>query len=168
MRRQIATVRTQASKTIEDVRLMAVAMQPGALTEVGLGPVLEADLDAIATREGLVARLHLHDPDLLRMSPDAQLILYRIIHSAVDNVVAHADASRVSVTIRPQGARVAVMVEDDGVGFNSERRDGYVGVGILAMQERATMAGGQITVESTPGQDTVVFIDLPNGDTAPA
>jgi len=162
----LAEVRRQATSTIEDVRLMAVEMQPGSLADLGLAAVLDTDVRAIAAREGFDATVNVHDADALTMSHEAQLSLYRIVHGALSNVVSHAAASHVNVTVGPQDGRIAAMVEDDGAGFDTNPIDGIAshgGVGLLAMHERARMLGGSVTVESSPGEGTVVFIDVPNG-----
>jgi PAS domain S-box-containing protein len=161
----VAEVRGQASDTIEDVRLMAVQMRPGALADLGLAAVLDSDVQTLAEHEGFVARVDLDESHALALSQDAQLSLYRIIHAALDNVVSHAHASHVIITIRPDNDRVSVMVQDDGIGFDVDpldSADGPASVGLLAMRERARMMRGSVNIESTQGEGTVVFIDVPN------
>lgn len=99
--------------------------------------------------------------------------LFRIIQEAVNNVVRHAQATTVSVVLKQEGGRVVAEVEDDGVGFDvgrlRQRRSGEAGLGLLGMQERASLFGGTLEIRSAPEQGTRLRIELPieEGDSQP-
>jgi signal transduction histidine kinase len=91
--------------------------------------------------------------------------LYRIAREALTNVFRHAGARRVSVLLERRASHVSLIVEDDGQGFDAIARlrvsatEGKLG--LLGMQERATLAGGSVEIESSPGAGTTVFVRLP-------
>jgi two-component system, chemotaxis family, sensor kinase Cph1 len=94
-----------------------------------------------------------------------ETILYRITREALTNVFRHANARRVGVLLQRQPDHVSLIVEDDGRGFEAAavlRESGSRGkLGLLGMQERATLAGGSVEIESKPGTGTTVFVRLP-------
>jgi two-component system, NarL family, sensor kinase len=92
-------------------------------------------------------------------------LVYRVASEAIRNVRAHADASRVRVSVaRPQVEIVRVVVEDDGGGFGPEVRDRRAGeghLGLSLLEDLARQAGGSLTVQSSPGQGTRVELEAP-------
>jgi signal transduction histidine kinase len=87
---------------------------------------------------------------------------FRLVQEAVLNVVRHADARRTEIEIRADHGWLTLSVRDDGVGFDPARP----GFGIVGMTERAALAGGELTVESSPGAGTTIRARLPIGDGA--
>jgi signal transduction histidine kinase len=93
--------------------------------------------------------------------------LYRIVQEAVTNVVRHARATRVDVFFERSEDRVAVMIEDNGVGFEPDRVLGGSHFGLLGIQERAEALGGVLTVESKPGAGATILVEVANADPHP-
>ena len=93
------------------------------------------------------------------------MALYRIAQEALTNVLRHARAKRVSVLLERRPHQASLIVEDDGAGFNAatvfqaSRSRGKLG--LLGMQERITLAGGTVDIESTPGAGTTIFARIP-------
>jgi signal transduction histidine kinase len=89
-------------------------------------------------------------------------LAYRIAQEALVNVRKHAQASNVSLSIRPENRGVRVRIEDDGVGFDVEHSTARPGhLGLSAMQERAVLTGGWCRLTSVPGAGTIVDFWLP-------
>ena len=123
-------------------------------------------------RPGLVeARQHSrrvpHSSGLLdlRLAPEAETTLYRIAQEALTNVAKHARATRVDVILERQADSVLLIVEDDGVGFDADRKKATPeqGFGLLGMQERAALVGATVEIESTAGKGTTVFLRMTLG-----
>ncbi len=97
------------------------------------------------------------------LSVEAKLSLYRIMQEAISNIVRHSGASTVSIRLSASDDTVTGMVEDDGSGFSVESQAvlGGRGLGMLGMQERAAILGGEVRVESEIGRGTRVHIRLP-------
>jgi two-component system, NarL family, sensor histidine kinase UhpB len=100
-----------------------------------------------------------------RLAPPIETTTYRIVQEALTNVLKHARATSVSVIVKRRPDLLHVIVEDDGVGFEQSMStdDGTSGrqVGLIGMAERATLAGGELTIESAPGAGTTVYLHIP-------
>jgi signal transduction histidine kinase len=86
--------------------------------------------------------------------------LYRIVQEALTNVVKHAQASHVSVSLTRRNRSVAAVIEDDGRGFdpNGSRQDG---LGLLGMRERVELLDGQLEVESRSAGGATISVEVP-------
>jgi signal transduction histidine kinase len=102
-----------------------------------------------------------------RLLPLLETTLYRVVQEALTNVLRHAGARRVSLLLHRSSEQVRLVVEDDGSGFDTEaasRANGAAGrLGLLGMQERLTLVGGTLTIESTLQVGTTVFARIPLG-----
>jgi signal transduction histidine kinase len=87
--------------------------------------------------------------------------LYRSIQEALTNVARHALAGAVSVLIERRAQDIVAVVEDDGQGFDLEKAHSFNHLGLLGIRERAEALGGDLTIESKPGNGTSLFIRLP-------
>lgn len=145
---------------IRDVRNYIVGLQPKELQERGLGRSL-ADL----TR-GLALNTLVHAELDVEPGIDASLTaeqtghLFHICREALVNVVRHAEASRVALNLRRENGVLLLTVEDDGIGFDPERR-APSGRGLHNMEERARRLGGELTVASAAGHGTRIAVRLP-------
>jgi len=89
--------------------------------------------------------------------------VYRIVEEALTNVMRHAAARSVTISLRHAGDRLTVVVEDDGAGFEPTDRtlSAGSGMGLLCMEERARLLDGTVRIDSAPGKGTVVRLSLP-------
>ena len=96
------------------------------------------------------------------LTPDGKLVLYRIVQEALNNVARHAGVERARVGIRVSESVIHCEIADEGRGFTPAEADAEGrGMGILGMQERAAMLGGDVIVESQPGVGTRVVVRIP-------
>lgn len=167
----IAEARAETGSALENVRQLAFDMRPSSLEDLGLTPALRQELADIGARAGFTGVLHAPNPQLLdtllQSARVTEIGLYRVIQAALTNIVRHANATNVNVTIRPSPDSIAVVIDDDGIGFSvDEVLAGPVRArfGLLAMEERVRAFGGSMTVESTPGEGTTTFIEAPVPD----
>lgn len=166
VRAQTSDLRGVVSETLEDVRQIAFNMRPSSLDDLGLAPALNRDLVTLGRSAGFDVSFRSHNPDDISLPTEIEVGLYRIVHAALMNTVRHAGASSVAVVLSAlpvgEGHRVSVLIEDDGVGFDVDAvLSGPVEgrFGLLAMQERARLMGGETTFSSVLGQGTVVLIE---------
>ncbi len=99
-----------------------------------------------------------------RLSPQVETTVYRVVQEALTNVARHAEAQNVSVLLEYRGDSVVCIVEDDGQGFDVGRvlkANDMRRLGLYGMQERISLAGGKLSVESTAGVGTTVFVEIP-------
>ncbi len=159
---ETAQVRELVVSTLQDVRRLAVELRPKALDDFGLVPALERLLDTFREQSGIAVELEARiGPD--RLPPEVETALYRIVQEALTNVVKHAGARHVSVTLTLKAASVVTVVEDDGEGFAPDEvvvtTEG--GLGIIGMRERISLLGGRLELESAPGAGTTLVVEVP-------
>jgi signal transduction histidine kinase len=158
-RQSVLALRELVVSTLQDVRRLAVELRPKALDDFGLVPALERLSETFAEQ----ADVEVHVQAVLgdtRLPGEIETALYRIVQEALTNVIKHADAKTVSVVLTRQGDRVAVVIEDDGRGFDPGAQPGE-GLGLLGMRERIALVDGRLTIESGAGQGTTIAVEVP-------
>ena len=143
---------------IEQVQTLAFELRPSMLDEFGL---VEA-LRTLVTRHGVRARVratYTAAPADARAPAEIETACFRIVQEALNNVVRHAGARNVEVTLTARDDALEVTVRDDGVGFEVEGR--RTGLGLVGMGERAEVAGARLDIESAPGTGTTVRARFP-------
>ena len=107
---------------------------------------------------------------LPEQAPETQLLLFRIAQEALRNVGRHSGATRASLSLRGQGERVRMVVEDNGRGFKLSGGLSELAnrgkLGLLGMHERARLLGGSLEVQTAPGKGTTIRVELPRGATS--
>ena len=140
---------------LAEMRMLLLELRPTALTEVGLGDLLRQLTEAVTAKSRLPITLTVDGQCALQ--PDLQVALYRIAQESVNNIVKHAGASQVEVSLLCNPERVELAIRDDGVGFDPESVSAdHLGLGI--MRERAEAVGAAITVESQIDRGTQVVV----------
>ena len=102
------------------------------------------------------------DPRLGDLSPDAQVVVYRVAQEALVNAARHSGASRIEVSLEPCDSRIRLQVSDNGSGF-AFAEEGK-GLGLSGMRERALLVGGTLEIDSSPGRGTTVKLEVPAGE----
>jgi two-component system sensor histidine kinase UhpB len=147
-----------AEAALEDVRRLARRLRPEVLDELGLTAALNALCNRFSSQTGLVIHRSLPEspPPL---TPEEQLVVYRIVQESLTNVVRHSGASEARVTLRADGECIEVAIVDDGSGLPAE------GVplegGIRSMRERALLIGAELTWTSAPGGGALIELQIP-------
>jgi signal transduction histidine kinase len=154
-------------QAIRRVRDLAIALRPSLLDDLGLVPALRWYLNRQAQRGGFQCRFDADDS--VALPAEVQTACFRIAQEALTNVVRHAGAGRVEVTLHRNGDLLELTVTDDGRGFDVklavERIGADASLGLLGMRERARLLGGRVTVDSTLRRGTTVRARLPfDGD----
>jgi PAS domain S-box-containing protein len=158
-------IATLAQEALAELRSLLFELRPDALTDGGLGAALPKLVAGFETRTNLVARYH--GATAARLTPEAELAMFRIVQEALGNAGKHAQAKVVDVEVREQNGSLAVVVRDDGVGFDPSApvrssQDGRQGgQGVRSMRERAAAAGLTLTIESRPRNGTTVRAEAP-------
>jgi two-component system sensor histidine kinase UhpB len=146
----LALLRESAREGLDDVRRVARQLRPGVLDDLGLASALASLATDFAQHSGASVR-RVVTPGLPALSPDAELVVYRVAQEALTNAARHAHADAVELSLTRVGDRVALVVADDGRGFGA----GTDGAGLRGMRERARLAHGDLTVTSSTAGTTV-------------
>jgi signal transduction histidine kinase len=151
-------------RVLEQVHDLSLNLRPSMLDDLGLEPALRWYTDRQAMLAGLQAEVRA-DPLEQRLDPMIETECFRVAQEALTNVVKHAKAHTVTVELTRSDGQFHLWVRDDGVGFDvaSVRDQAMRGVslGVLSMEERATLAGGGLQYHATPGQGTEVHAWFP-------
>ena len=147
-----------AEEILGEVRSVARRLRPEALDDLGLRSALLALAARLEDAGGLSVEVRIA-PDLPGLTPEVELVLYRVAQESLTNVLRHADARHADVGLRCASDAVVLEVADDGRGFDVD--SGPAGEGLRGMRERALFVGGTVTVSSQPGAGTRVRLSVP-------
>ncbi len=154
----VADLRELAVGTLRDVRLLAVELRPKALDDFGLVAALERLTESFGAQSGMAVTFVSRVGDE-HFADEIAVSLYRFVQEALTNIVKHAQARSVSILLTRKDERIAVVIEDDGRGFDP--RAASEGFGLEGMRERAALVGGSLRIESREGAGTTLVAEVP-------
>jgi len=153
-----------SSHAIGELRRLIVDLRPSVLDDMGLAPALHWYADRLDDVMSTQVEVLEEDPRC-RFSAPVETILFRIAQEGLSNVARHSQADHASVRLSCDLEQVYLTVEDDGVGFDPHdlilADDASHGWGLIGIQERVALIGGEFRVESTPGRGTRLRVALP-------
>jgi PAS domain S-box-containing protein len=155
----LAEAITIVDRAIEQVRHLSLDLRPSILDDLGLEAALRWYADRQIRRTGLAIHL---DTNVAanRLPAELETVCFRVAQEALTNVARHAQARRVWIELQQRASAVELHIRDDGIGFDPKtarkRAAQGASVGLLGMQERVELLGGQFTLESRPGQGTSI------------
>jgi signal transduction histidine kinase len=148
-----------AESTLRTTRDIAMGLRPAMLDVLGLGPALEWQAREYSRRYKTPIQLEV-DGDLRDVPDPHRTYLYRIVQEGLTNCARHAHAKNIHVRLEDSSGTLAVVVEDDGVGFDQGGGVAY-GLGLLGITERVRELCGQVSINSAPGKGTRIAVVLP-------
>ncbi|HEY9383708.1 MAG TPA: sensor histidine kinase [Gemmatimonadales bacterium] len=158
--RKLAAVTTELDDLSYLLRTVAHRLHPSMLEQAGLVAGLRSLAGEMGRSLGL--RVTLDAPDgAIPLKPDVALAAYRIAQEALRNVARHAQVGAAELALSVADGWIRLRVSDQGRGFASGKHAGRDGLGLIAMQERAALAGGRFELSSQPGQGTRIEVGFP-------
>ncbi len=144
---------------INSIRDFSHTLRPAVGNDWSLSDALENHFHRLKAQRGLT--VHFQDrASGCDLPPITETVVLRIVQEGLDNVLRHAKVDEVEVLIDTRGDDLVVMIQDRGRGFDPAREH-HEGIGLEAMRERAELAGGTMTVDSSPGKGTRLTAVLP-------
>ncbi|RWY52515.1 tetratricopeptide repeat-containing sensor histidine kinase [Mucilaginibacter gilvus] len=148
-------------ESCKEVRTISHQMMPNMLLRSGIASDLKSFIEKI-------------DADSLKVSLEAsgfksrlestvETMLYRVIQESINNVIKHAKATHLNITLNRTAAGITAIIKDNGVGFDSSKAENFTGIGLKNIQTRIAYLKGTIAYNSAPGQGTAVNIYVPVG-----
>jgi signal transduction histidine kinase len=146
--------------SIQSVRQIAADLRPAVLDHLGLPEAIVWEATKFEARTGIRCRV---SSWLTREFPDRAkaLALFRILQEALTNVVRHAHAGAVRVTLRERGQLLLLVVNDNGRGITKAEISSVEAIGLLGMAERARLLGGRVIISGVQGRGTTVTVRVP-------
>jgi len=132
------------------------------IDELGLEASLENFVYEWSDHFKIPAEFSLRRKTERRLAPVAEVNLYRIAQESLNNIAKHAKATKVNVTLAEEDHTIALIIVDDGVGFEVEDKANKMkGIGLLGLGERAALLEGEVEIESAIGKGTAIHVRVP-------
>jgi signal transduction histidine kinase len=155
--KKVDEIKRLLEESIGVVRNMALLLRPSMLDDLGLVPALQWQAREASKRSGLWVKVAAEDVSD-ELTEDHKTCIYRIVQEALHNIVQHANARNVRITVTQERERLLLSIQDDGRGFNPPQERG---MGLIGMEERVSALGGRLVVESASGEGTLLRVVLP-------
>jgi PAS domain S-box-containing protein len=144
------------------VRDVMANLRPAVLDDYGLEVALKANLDDLKSRYGLNIQFEKPEPSIPRLNPSVEMTLLRITQEAFLNIVRHAQADQVNLSLTMKNSTIQLMIQDNGIGIKSFKDANRPGShGLTIMRERAEAVGGNLKISSSPGKGTQLKVSVP-------
>ena len=161
----IEKIQRTALRLDSEISFLAWELRPAALDDLGLPEAAAAFLDDWSHNYKISSDIDVQGFEDRRLPPRTETQLYRIMQEALNNIAKYAKATRVNVLLSWRQNQVALVVEDNGVGFDlaavESRSLPGKGFGLMSMHERAALVDGTLQIESTPNSGTTIYARLP-------
>jgi two-component system, NarL family, sensor kinase len=155
---QLETTKSLVSKAISDLRDLSRSLQGGRVLQLGLQQAIEDELLIIRNTGQLQTQLSVTGK-AVALPPQKEIVLFRMVQEAINNVVKHANATNLYVSIAYQPAQFLITVQDDGSGFQEdELSPASTGLGLSGLRSRAKLIDAALKIHSTKNQGTTVSI----------
>ena len=163
---KIDEMREVVVKTIDSIHDIIKNLRPSLLDDLGLEAAIKVLATAHLQRRGIFCYFDFKSSSKEKLPPDVEISVYRMVQEAIINISRHSKAENVFIAMEISSTFLAVSIEDDGIGFDVEGlinhpSDNGRGLGIMGMRERASLLGGDLHIQSQPGEGTKLFIQIP-------
>ncbi|MDF2453075.1 MAG: Signal transduction histidine-protein kinase/phosphatase DegS, partial [Bacteroidota bacterium] len=151
---------TLVDDSVKEVRAVSHNMMPNTLIKLGLGSAVREFITKLGNAPTLKVDLEIVGLDN-RLDNQVETVLYRVIQEIINNIIKHANASHISMQLIRHDTELNVMIEDNGVGFETNNLDIYDGIGLKGIITRIEFLNGSVHFDSSVGRGTTVIIDVP-------
>jgi two-component system sensor histidine kinase DegS len=157
---ELLGVKTSASSTFQKVRDFIFNLRPMMLDDLGLIPTLTRFVETFKEQSGIEVRLVSTGMDQ-RLEPYLEVMVFRAVQELLSNISRHSQATQVIIQIDTSATGIRVSIEDNGKGFDVEKKQEKGGMGLKIIHDRVEMLGGTIEMHSTTGHGTHVLFQIP-------
>jgi len=165
VRKQLVDMKQMNAQVMQEVHNVISDLRPSILDNLGLVPALRGHINTFETRTGIQTQLLVQGKSV-RLEPEVETTVFRVVQESLTNVVRHAAAQSVLVRLAFEENGLDLSIQDDGRGFDVTQalagEDGRAAWGLLGIQERASLVGGTAELRSTPGQGATVHLFIPH------
>jgi len=159
---EFARLRSALQASLNDVRRFMFNLRPASLADAGLLPTLKQYVNDYSEQFTVPVELNL--PENLVLSANQELVIFRIVQEALQNIHKHADATRIAINLqRPPSGPLILTIGDNGRGFNPRavRQSRPTSSGLVSMKERAATVGATLKIDSNTGLGTTITLTMP-------
>jgi PAS domain S-box-containing protein len=155
---QVKSILSALDLTIQGVRNVASRLRPSVL-DMGIAAALEWQVAEFAKRSDIQFNLNIDEPSII-LDAERSTAIFRIVQESITNVMRHAQAKVVSISLRREDACYVLTIADDGIGFESEK-SGKRTFGLMGIRERTLTLGGTVEIKSAPGKGVQITVCIP-------
>ena len=164
LKESIQGLRAQAVEALESLRSCAQGLRPRIIDDLGLAAAIEWIGEGLERDQGITTNVEFTNIER-EISPETQIVLFRIAQEALNNIRKHAQASHVGIKVEDMDNDIVMTITDNGKGFQvPERAEDMVSagrLGLMGMYERAKLLNGDLQILSEPGKGTKLTVRLP-------
>ncbi|MES2838087.1 MAG: sensor histidine kinase [Bacteroidota bacterium] len=146
--------------SVKEVRTVSHSMMPNALLKLGLASAVKDFINKLSSGNKLKVDLEIVGLET-RLEPNTETTLFRVLQEIVNNIIKHAKANYISVQLIQHEKELTLMVEDNGVGFDTTKINSFEGIGLKNIQSRVAFLNGSINFDSTENKGTTIVIEVP-------
>jgi signal transduction histidine kinase len=161
VRTELEALEKIALDTDNGLDFLVWQLRPTALDDLGLVAALDDYVHDWSSHFGIEAHICVNRNEAVRLDPEIETVLYRVVQEALNNVAKYAKARHVEVRLERDASHVSLDIHDDGVGFDPQSIAAAKGLGLVGMRERATLIGGELAISSVPGAGTSIRVHVP-------
>ena len=162
---QVAETQKLARELDTDIDSLVWQLRPPLLDDLGIITALDNYAQQWSMNFRISAYFNADRFGKTTLSTEAETNLYYIAQEALNNIAKHAQANRVNILLEPRDNSVVLIIEDDGIGFDTDKQipagNLTKGMGLIGMQERVSLVGGTLEIESAPGKGTTIYAKIP-------
>ncbi|MES2381596.1 MAG: sensor histidine kinase [Bacteroidota bacterium] len=145
---------------VKEVRSISHNMIPNALLRSGLTSAVREFVNKLTISGDLKIDLHIVGIDT-RLDNSIETVLYRVIQECVSNIIKHAQASHVNIQLIKYDTHLNLVIEDNGVGFDTNKINDFEGIGLKNIVSRVLYLNGTVDFDSMSGHGTTIIVDVP-------
>jgi signal transduction histidine kinase len=151
-------IKDMVREALADLRLLIFSSRLSTLEQGGLTAAIQTRLEAVESRAGFSVEFNVAGSQ--RPRPGVEVDLYYVVQEALNNVIKHAKANRVTVDLRLMEDKTILVVQDDGIGFDIEAVESSGRVGLQSIRERIQRIGGKVELHSVPLGGTTLMVEV--------
>jgi len=165
LRTRIRDLQSRIVEISTEIHGISRRLHPSIIETLGLARAIASECSNFAQREHIEVQCDAQ-PIPAGVSSEVSLCIFRIVQEGLRNVARHAHASKVRVGLNVEEGALHLCIQDDGIGFNSDKGGKRRGLGLASIDERIRLIRGSVTIDSAPGKGTVIRVSVPLGEGA--
>lgn len=163
---ELKDFKRMARNSLSEVRKIIYDLRPMALDDLGLIPTLRKFVDAYQEQYSLSIDFKVMGTEE-RLPGTAEVAIFRLVQESLNNIVKHAEASRVSISMEFKPLDLTISIKDNGKGMSEEIFHKEDSFGLVGMRERVKLLHGELKITSQPGKGTEIWVKVPLTDPTP-
>jgi PAS domain S-box-containing protein len=157
---KVGTMYELVDNAIQTVKRISSELRPGLLDDLGLAAAIEWQAQELRKRTDIDFEFRV-SPKEITLDRDRSTAIFRICQEALTNVVRHANATRVKLSLEKKQGRILFKISDNGKGIEEKQLSDPKAFGLIGMRERAMSKGGDVKISGTPGEGTTIIVSIP-------